>query len=274
MECPGEIISGKNMTSKEILQAGFLDILFEFRNKDYGAYALRRQYNYRLGKAFSIALLGVLFLVMLLSNTTGSEKLREGEVEQEVVIKTISFDPPVTPRVHLTPPHTKAPQSVKSTNITIAPQIAQADIPAVEELWADAVVSSFSQDESLLPAGAPSSENAVTAPAVQVKEVLKAVSSAPEFPGGAAAWLSFLSRQLQAPEDLETGDSKTVLVKFVVGVDGSISELVVISSGGARFDSEVIRVLRKMPKWKPALKNGTPVPTVFTQPVTFQAGEQ
>lgn len=100
------------------------------------------------------------------------------------------------------------------------------------------------------------------------------VERQPEFPGGMQAWIAFLSRHLQTPDNLEPGERKAVLVSFVVDKDGSVTGFRVVQSGGRRFDDEVIRVLRKMPKWKPAIQNGHPVALSYTQPVTFVGVEQ
>ncbi len=96
----------------------------------------------------------------------------------------------------------------------------------------------------------------------------------PEFPGGPEAWSKFLNRHLQTPADLEAGEKKTVLISFLVDADGSVTGFKVVRSGGNAFDNEVIRVLKKMPKWKPAIQNGHPVVVPFTQPVTFVGFEQ
>jgi protein TonB len=100
------------------------------------------------------------------------------------------------------------------------------------------------------------------------------VERLPEFPGGVNAWSAFLGRHLRVPDDLEAGERRTVQVKFWVGEDGSVTRFEVVQSAGAVFDNEVIRVLKKMPKWKPAIQNGQPVAVTFTQPVTFQAVEE
>ena len=65
-----------------------------------------------------------------------------------------------------------------------------------------------------------------------------------------------------------------MIVRFAVGVDGSITQFEILQSGGTAFDNEVIRVLKKMPKWKPAVQNGQTVSVMFTQPVTFVAYEE
>lgn len=96
----------------------------------------------------------------------------------------------------------------------------------------------------------------------------------PQFPGGLQAWIAFLSRHLTAPEPLESGEKRTVLMRFYVAEDGSITNFQVVQSAGTTFDNEVIRVLRKMPKWTPAVQGGRPVPVSFTQPVTFVGLEE
>jgi protein TonB len=95
-----------------------------------------------------------------------------------------------------------------------------------------------------------------------------------EYPGGRQAWTAFLNRHLRTPAELEAGQKRVVMVKFAVGVDGSITHFEIIQSGGTAFDNEVIRVLKKMPKWKPAVQNGRNVAVMFTQPVTFMAFEE
>ena len=86
--------------------------------------------------------------------------------------------------------------------------------------------------------------------------------------------MNFLNKYLRTPDELEAGQKRTVLVRFAVGEDGSITKFEIIQSGGAAFDNEVIRVLKKMPKWKPAVQNGQNVSVMFTQPVTFMAYEE
>ena len=96
----------------------------------------------------------------------------------------------------------------------------------------------------------------------------------PQFPGGSQAWIAFLSNNLRAPEELESGERRTVLIRFHVAEDGSIANFEVVRSAGSAFDNEVIRVLKKMPKWTPAMKAGQHLSVSFTQPVTFVGVEE
>ena len=96
----------------------------------------------------------------------------------------------------------------------------------------------------------------------------------PSYPGGLQAFKAYLSGHLVVPEELEPGEKKTVVVHFLVDIDGSISRIEIIQSGGNNFDKEVIRVLSKMPKWNAAVQNGHKVAVPFTQPITFVGIEQ
>jgi protein TonB len=108
----------------------------------------------------------------------------------------------------------------------------------------------------------------------ETKPIEMAPSREPEFPGGQDAWMNFLRKNLNAPAGLEPGEKKTVSIRFFVSVDGAITDFEVMQSAGRVFDNEVIRVLKKMPKWKPAIQNGQPIARAFTQPVTFIGMEE
>jgi protein TonB len=88
-------------------------------------------------------------------------------------------------------------------------------------------------------------------------------------PGGKEAFAKFLMKNLNAPGELAAGEKKIVLVRFMVGADGTILKTEILQSDGENYSKEVIRVLGKMPKWIPAVQNGTKLATWFTQPVSF-----
>jgi protein TonB len=99
-----------------------------------------------------------------------------------------------------------------------------------------------------------------------------AVEEMAEFPGGKGAFQRYLGRHLAGTGGLEEGVTKTVKVKFVIGKDGSILDIVLLQSGGNGLDETVVKVLRKAPRWKPARQNGQAVAVVYTLPVTFVGG--
>jgi protein TonB len=270
------------MTPTEILSANLLEILFEHRNKQYGAYTLRKFYNNRLLVALVVSFSAVFLIMSGIGNLQKSEELLAVfNNEPEVTIRTIETErpkqevpkPPKAPTVSRqvpTAPYT-APLIVANTPTnTIATQ------DALDKL--DVGIKPSVGDEMLgiatPPDGPIGTAVAVVTPPEPPVEVFKPLERQPEFPGGQAAWIAFLNRYLQSPEELEAGERKSVSVRFWVSEDGSVTAFEVLKSGGRAFDNEVVRVLKKMPKWKPAIQNGRPVATGFTQPVTFTAIEE
>jgi TonB family protein len=94
-------------------------------------------------------------------------------------------------------------------------------------------------------------------------------SSSAAFPGGEDVWVNFLKRNLHPPSELKANEKKVVQVQFIVNEDGSIKEVEIVQSAGPSFDKEVIRVLKRMPYWKPAVENGRRVNTLITKSITF-----
>ena len=94
-------------------------------------------------------------------------------------------------------------------------------------------------------------------------------SSMPAFPGGEEVWKSFLKRNLTPPAELRINEKKNVLAQFVVNADGSVTNIQIIESAGSAYDKEVLRVLKRMPYWKPSTENGRAKNSVVTQSITF-----
>ena len=272
------------MTSKEILGASMLDILFDNRNKTYGAYELRRNYNSRLLMAMGSAL-GFVFLLLLLisnNNRTATSAIRP---ESPDVMLSNHFIPPMIeelPPIDEKPAAPKPPKTQEASFSIITMVDApdpEKEMAAISDVEKSAIGTTNKLDG---PENVSLQSSVPIAPALGGKGSGKedeqsgfiAIEEQPEFPGGAVAWKNFLSRYLQVPASLNGGELKTVKINFMVDVDGSVTGFHIIQSAGREFDNEVIRVLKKMPKWKPAMQNGRPVSVPFTQPVTFVGVEQ
>lgn len=89
------------------------------------------------------------------------------------------------------------------------------------------------------------------------------------FPGGENVWMDFLNKNLKAPAELKSNETKSVMVQFRVKENGSINELEIVKSAGPAFDKEVLRVLKRMPYWKPAVENGLPVSSMVIKSITI-----
>jgi periplasmic protein TonB len=91
----------------------------------------------------------------------------------------------------------------------------------------------------------------------------------PSYPGGINALRIFLQRNLTNPRDLEEGEQVSVQIKFIVGYDGKLQRFETVRDGGADFNNEVIRVLKKMPQWIAGKSNGRNVSVYYSIPVKF-----
>lgn len=268
------------MTSNQILTADLLDILFENRNKDYGAYAIRKAYPKNLMKAVGLMLLVVIALCVFvmsqpkkpmyrivpyvikpdrtLENLKEKEKPKEPEPLQRHVPAQPATKPDFVPVIvdHVT----KNPVPDRTDTATYVP--GAVDKPAI---------GNDGGNYSKAEVGVVNITQETSKPTEPV--ILNFAEVQPEFPGGADAWLNYLRRMLRVPDELEPGDRKTVKVKFVVNSNGEIADAVIIQSAGNSFDKEVLRVIARMPKWKPGKQNGKPVAVYFMQLVTFTAAE-
>jgi protein TonB len=267
----------KAMTSKEILGSSFLEILFQHRNKEYGAYPLRKYYNNRLGVALGIAISFAFLILFFAMQITGSEAAGPSIFDEEggVIINTVNMPDPTPPKPPIQP-RVQRQRSIDYNHIEIVKDLKRTNVPTLEQLATGGQIASTSHDGPDEPHLPPSTGTAAPTIIPIETEIEKPalITSAPEFPGGQQAWLLFLTKHLRTPDELEGGERRTVRVKFVVSVDGTITDFTVVQSGGAALDNEVIRVLKKMPRWKPAVQNGQVVTTAFTQPVIFQAVEE
>ena len=268
------------MTNKEILQADLLDILFEHRNKLYGAYTLRKTYTHRLALALGVALSTVLLFVFMSfinkDKNTGDIFKNKGDVVKLTDINLAKPDDPepIKPKPEIKPP--QAQVDYQQFKIVKDPDVD-------EELVDIKDIANANIGNQTIPGDTPDGlAKLVTEPEGNGNVLKKEpetnneplISRPPNFPGGTQAWLSFLQRYLQSPEDLEPGQRIEVLVRFLIDVDGKVSNPEIIKSGGSSFDKEVLRVMKKMPRWEPAMQNGNFIAVPYTQPVIFLGVEQ
>ena len=263
------------MTSNEILKADLLDIVFDNRNKKYGAYLLRKYYNNRLMIALGGMLGFVLIIVLIVSlNPQIREVISEAINRNDTVTLSVLSSPPPELPPDLHPPRSNVRQIDNSRfEIVNQPTTLPTHASFVGAIISNRTVAGpvVNGIPSVIESGPGIEETVVesTPPSAP-----PAPTTAAAFPGGQQAWMNFLNKHLRTPDELEAGQKKTVQVRFSVAEDGSVTNFEILQSGGAAFDNEVIRVLKKMPKWKPAVQNGRAVPVMFTQPVTFMAFEE
>jgi protein TonB len=278
------------MNPEMILHSDILDILFENRNKEYGAYELRVHYNRRLKKSMLI-ILSSLFACLITYWGIGLLYPESHNhpiwISHEVEISSISPpDRPLPPKPKLVPPTARI---LAGTPFTNRPIITRQPIihPMPEQKDLDKNLISSRTIEGL-PTGlneAPQQETTKFAAlnnndnSSETETIFKTAEIMPEFPGGQPALSHFLSSHLKVPETdrgLEPGMETTVqtIVRFVVNAEGQVQSVECIKSGGKEFDEEVRRVFDKMPRWKPGMQNGKKVSVYFLLPVSFNVSDE
>src|SRR4030042_2256255 len=241
------------------------EIIFENRNREYGAYDLRKRYK----SVISFAVLAaVAFCVTIVSvSFITTEDSTGPQVKTTSVVAVIDdYDPnllqaqtPVKPPAELV----EAPQNVAPKVVTDTSLITSF-IPIMEELTRtitdgdvnDTIMVVLDEPAEIAP---PEPE-----PYIYVEEM-------PEFPGGNKALLAYIAKNLVYPrEALDNNIEGRVILQFVVKEDGSVGRIEIMKGVDPLLDQEATRVIGMLPKLKPGKQNGVAVPVWFSVPVTFQ----
>lgn len=270
------------MTPEQLQIASLDDIVFENRNKLYGAYDLRRFYTRSANRALW---LGIAVFVAALATPTLYNRLKPADEPvqymDEVNLENIKTLPQEEPPVVVPPPKVELPNIPTIRNlppevVTEAPD--DVTVPTVDDLE-DKVSSDKTQegDPNALDVIEAPTETAGPAPveeAIHVErkadEIFTAVEQNPQFPGGARQMAEFLEKNLRyPPQAARASISGKVYLQFVVNTDGSIVDVSVLKGIGFGCDEEALRVVKKMPNWQPGKQSGRPVRVKFTLPVVF-----
>lgn len=276
------------MDINKIASADLLDIVFDGRNKEYGAYQLRKTYNSRIRNALigTVAICVLLLVASIIANSAGTKK---AEVQvQDVTLENMKTEekkpePPPPP-----PPPKQEPPKVEITKFTPPKIVPDKEVKPDEEIkevekLEDTKIGTINQqgakDEGIVAPPVEKSTGVVEAPKVEedYDKVFTVVQIAAEFPGGLPAWTKYLERNLNRDLPVENGappGKYTVVVSFIVSKDGSISEVSAENDPGYGTKAEAIRVITKGPKWKPAVQNGRNVIYRHKQSITFQVSEE
>ena len=271
------------MEANKILSADILDIVFEGRNKDYGAYELRKTYNRRL----IIALVGMavlcvlLFVGYILANTIspGDDKaivVQDVQLEELKQEEKKELPPPPPPK----PPDPPKVEMAKFTppKIVKDEEVKEEEKPPEVEKLEDTKIGTINQegvkDEGIVaPPVSDEGKGVVEAPK-KVEEdwdkTFTKVEIESEYPGGAAAWQRYLIKTLRYPQEAQDNEIQgTVVVQFIVDKAGVVSEVQAIS-GPKELQDEAVRVIKKSGQWTPAVQNGRQVKSYKKQPIQFR----
>jgi protein TonB len=270
------------------------DLVFEGKNKDFGAYVIRTESPKRHNKAVLWTIIGaIIFGLLAFGFVKANQYLEERRLaeqgEQEEVLIDMSQDAeepePENERVEQPKPEVLPEEVLKSVKVTEL-QIVEDDkvkkedeIKTQDELketetafgqkdnekgTEDRNVTRTLKEEVVV-------EKKVEAPKEVKEEVFRTVEQMPQFPGGDQALSKFLSSHINYPPmAAENNVQGKVIVQFVVEKDGRVGEVKVVRSVDKDLDREAVRVCKMLPKFTPGRQNGQPVRVWFTLPVQFK----
>ena len=279
------------MAQIDLTRNGWCDLIFEGRNKEYGAYKIRTQTGKRNFKAIiTIAILAALCIILFYIKA-GYDAYQAAHAKNENVTEISALNQPkkkeakVERKVQVEEKK-EVVKEVKSSIKFTAPVIKKdADVKPEEEMktqdqimqtntaiGALDVKGNSDQGEILKVTQRVETEPVKAEPKPEVEnKVFDVVEQMPSFPGGPSALMQYLSSNIKYPVVAqENGVQGRVVVSFVVERDGSITDVQVARSVDPSLDREAQRVVRNMPRWIPGKQNGQAVRVKYNVPVAFR----
>jgi len=276
------------MSKIDLLNQQWIDLVFEGKNEAYGAYQMRRNTSNRNLLAILGLIAGIAVIVgLFLGIGAASEAFRsaasehETEVELEAAEEEIEEEEEEEIVYELQPEEELVAQetlmnSEKFTAFEMDDEVKPEETSKTQDEMAntEAAVAAVTFDQ-----GSDEGQQVLQlnqkvvdeVPDETATKVFDVVEQMPSFPGGDAALMSFLSKNIKYPVIAEeNGIQGRVVATFVVERDGSITDVKVIKSVDPSLDKEAVRVLKSMPKWIPGKQNGSAVRVKYTVPVTFR----
>jgi len=272
------LISNFNLYKNE-----WLDLVFDKRNKEYGAYNIRQHYAENLTRALLISVVVVVSGAVAIG---AAIKVEPKLTDNDRVVAVVDIKPPSAPpkkeepvKAELEKP--KAAEPVKTRQyVEMVPTATPTEVePATIDELKNVAVGPANVDG---PANGPTSalpetgtntgpgEDITESDAIHSTEVLSVL---PAPVGGDEAWIKFLKKNLRyPPQAIDEEKSGKVWISFVIEKDGTLTDIKVMKGAGYGMDEEALRVLKKAPAWTPGIQRGKPVRVAFTLPINFSLG--
>lgn len=269
------------MDSTNKVNATLDDMVFENRNRAYGAYDLRTTYKKTVNRSLlygAVAFLGAIGAPMLYASIVPKAK-KEVAVEIDLTKLKEELKEEKPPELPPPPPPEQKPPEVATIKF-LPPEpkpdeeVKNEEPPPPAEVIEKAVISNVTKEgeESTELAAPPPVEapKAVEIEQPREDEIFTSVEQNAEFPGGIKEMYGFIGKNLKYPSAAQRANvSGKVFAKFVVEKDGSLGDVQILKGIGFGCDEEAQRVLKSMPKWSPGKQNGRAVRQYYTMPISF-----
>ena len=275
------------MAKIDLIDNGWVDLVFDGKNQAYGAYQLRKDTGRRNLKALITMFLIFAAIAAIVIAKVSIENYiaqQNAAIEADVELQSLAEkkeakverkDEPEVEKIEI--------ERVKSSVAFTVPEIKkdeevkeEQEIKSQDELQeTNTAIGAFNVEGNDETAGEVLKAKEVIAepepPKVEETKVFDVVEEMPQFPGGPSALFEYLSKNIKYPVVAEeNGVQGRVIVTFVVERDGSITDVKVVKSVDPSLDKEAQRVVKSMPHWIPGKQNGSAVRVKYTVPVTFK----
>lgn len=269
------------MAKIDLTSPEWCELIFQDKNKEYGVYKMRsespKRHNLAMIIVVILAVVGFSIPKLIefatpekkevMTEVTVLSKLDEAEVKDDEIKKLEPVAPPppaLKSSIKFTAPVIKKDEEVRDED----------EIKSQEEITNTKVAISIADvkgNDELNGKDIADLKEVITQAPVEEEKPYVAVEQMPQFPGGDAELLSFISKNLHYPTIAqENGIQGKVYIRFVVSATGAVKDVQVLKSLDPYCDKEAIRVIKALPNWIPGKQNGKNVPVYYTVPITFK----
>lgn len=271
------------MTTNKILSASLIDLIFDGRNKDYGAYELRATYSKRtkLALVTTISIAAIVISVVTMAGGN-NEQIQQPKNQEGVVLTEIEEK---IPEEIPEPEPIKQPEPEPTRTITFTPpeivpddkiDKPMPDIASLDSNKIDTKTQAGKPDIFTDPPKDPGNGPGIIdiKPKEPVDEIRTIVEVPAKFKDN---WVKFLLKHLDPETPVKNGAEPgrySVVIQFVVDKEGNISDLNPLTKHGHGMEEEAMRVLKKSPQWQPAFQNGHTVKAYHRQIITFEVNPE
>jgi periplasmic protein TonB len=256
------------MAKEHIETPAFDEIVFARRNKEYGAYKLRKKYKPTviLALFIGVVIMGTLVITPYLNAKASENRAKRAERTVEVTME--AMDAPVE-QVAPPPPPPPPPAEVIQKQAYVPPVVVDSVKPEeqMQLMTADEAVDMV-QNTEIVDIPVEVREEVQEAEPEEVPFVV--VEEMPMFPGGDPALLKYIAENTIYPEVAKENNIQgRVIVRFCVTAKGGVSQVSVLKGVDPELDKEAMRVVNTLPQFKPGKQGGKPVPVWYMVPITF-----
>ncbi len=273
------------MEVNKILSSDFLDILFDGRNKEYGAYELRKNYKRRLTTALLItAGFALLIFISVIVGRSVSNSDKSKVKVSDVTLADIKQEEPQKIEPPPPPPPKQEPPKIEITKFT-PPKIVEdekfdekQEVKEQEEITNVGKIDQegIKDPEVVSPPKVEEESKVVEAPKEDENQVFTKVEVEAQFPGGEGKWNQYVQREVEKNIDdlVDDGQAGTCEVQFIVDKEGNVSNVEALSMKGSKLAEVAVNAIKRGPKWIPAIQNGRQVKAWRRQKITFRLPDE